>query len=102
LKDAADLVADEARRLVPVKSGALKRSITTTNPERSRLRSHANEVFIGFKPPISRRAHLTEFGTVHSAAKPFLRPALDGKAGQAIRDMGKDLRYWFDRNAGKG
>ena len=96
LRDAAELVADEARRLVPVRSGALRRSITTTTPEKS-MRPHTKQVFVGFKPPTSRRAHLTEFGTRHSSAKPFLRPALDSRAGDAIREMGAELRYWFDK-----
>lgn len=95
LVKAVILVEDEARRLVPVRSGALKRSITHTFPRKGK-RAHEVEVLMGFKPPISRRAHLTEFGTVHAAARPFMRPALDSKAGEAIRKMGAELHDFFE------
>lgn len=86
---------EEAKRLVPVLTGALKRSITYTMPEGG-SRSHTRVVLIGFKPPVSRRAHITEFGTKRSAAKPFLRPALDGQAGKAITAMGAEIKSVLD------
>ena len=36
-------------------------------------------------------AHMVEFGTKHSRAQPFVRPAFDGNAAGAIGTMGKKL-----------
>lgn len=91
---AAEMVTDEARRLVPVRSGALKKSITYELPRVGM--GQVKVVLVGFKPPVSRRAHLTEFGTVHSSAKPFMRPALDSEAGAAIRAMGAEVKSVLD------
>jgi HK97 gp10 family phage protein len=79
------IIVKEAKRLCPKRTGALRRSIgavrgrTNKQDERSML--------VGFKKPGRRYAHLVEFGTVHSAAKPFLRPALDARAADALREM---------------
>lgn len=90
LRAAAKPIIAEAKRLVPVRTGDLKRSITT-NPKRSRAERELT-LLIGFRPPVSRRAHLTEFGTVHSKAQPFIRPALDSQAQAAIDAMGD--KFW--------
>jgi HK97 gp10 family phage protein len=78
------------RRLVPTKTGALKRSITsravraTGGPVLSRI--------IGFRSPGRFYSHLVEFGTVRSSAKPFIRPALDGRRQDALLNLG--ARLW--------
>jgi len=100
LKAGAKPIVAEAKRLVPVLSGELRDSITA-EPERKRKPQDARVILIGFKKPASRRAHLTEFGTAHSAAKPFMRPALDSKAGEALDEMGKALAQGIDREAAK-
>jgi hypothetical protein len=48
-------------------------------------------VLIGFKPPVSRRAHLTEYGTSKHGARPFMRPAMDAKAGEALTVMAETM-----------
>jgi HK97 gp10 family phage protein len=100
LRAGAKPIIEEAKRLVPVKSGALRDSITVAT-ERKRNADNQRMVLIGFKKPHSRRAHLTEFGTVHSVAKPFMRPALDGKAGEALNEMGRVLAKGIEREAKK-
>ena len=90
----------EAKRLVPVRTGALKRSITTA-VERRRKGQAERVVVIGFKKPHSRRAHLEEFGTRHSAAHPFMRPALDTKANEALSEMGDELAKGIADEAAK-
>lgn len=97
---AADVIADRARELCPVGPpshegaekgeypGSLRDAITVISAKGSETEVRAA---IGFKKPVSRRAHLTEFGTSHSAAEPFMRPALDGAGEQAIDTAGKEL-----------
>jgi HK97 gp10 family phage protein len=56
-------------------------------------------ILIGFRPPASRRAHFTEFGTSHSSAQPFMRPALDTRARQALFEMGRVLAVAIEKVA---
>ena len=44
-------------------------------------------------------AHLVEFGTSRTAAKPFMRPAIDSTQGEVIDAMGKGLEKHLDRAA---
>lgn len=100
LRAAARPIVAEAKRLVPVRTGRLKRSIAVAS-ERRRKGDNERVVLIGVKPPASRIAHLVEFGTAHSAARPFLRPALDGKAGEALDEMGRVLAEGIETEAVK-
>lgn len=95
---AAPIVA-EAKRLVPVRTGALRDAITSA-PGRRRGQDE-RVMLIGIAPPTSRRAHLTEFGTIHSAAHPFLRPALDSQVAAALEAMGRELASGLTREAEK-
>ena len=78
--------------------GALKKSITT---KLGRVKGTQRTIEIGYRPPVSRRAHLTEFGTVKSAAKPHLRPALDTQAQTALDEMSRVLGQGIEREAEK-
>jgi HK97 gp10 family phage protein len=89
LKAAARPIVKEAKRLVPVKTGRLRRSITARKGKSDGPAERS--VVIGFKPPGRRYAHLVEFGTSHSAAKPFFRPALDARARDALAAMTEAL-----------
>lgn len=77
----AKIVAKEAKQRVRKRTGKLARSITTQKapPKMSEVAT-----FVGFKPPESRRAHLEEFGTEKQAPAPFVRPAMDEKAGEVL------------------
>ena len=86
LRAAAKPIVAEAKRLVPVLTGALRRSITAQT-SRKGAKKDQRLILIGFRAPVSRRAHFTEFGTSHSAAHPFMRPALDSKVPDALREM---------------
>ncbi len=63
----AEVIAEYARRTVPVKSGELKRSIEATGDTVVATADHAAAV---------------EFGTAKRAAQPYMRPAIKqfGKA----------------------
>lgn len=98
LRAMAKPVVQRARELVPVGSGALKKSITT---KLHRVRGGARVIDVGFKTPTSRRAHLTEYGTRHSAAKPFMRPALDEEAQRSLDEMRRVLAEGIEKEAAK-
>lgn len=100
VRAAAKPIVEEAKRLVPVDTGRLRDSITVVT-ERKRKGDNERVALIGFEKPVSRRAHLTEFGTKHAAARPFMRPALDSKVGEALGEMGKVLARGIDREAKK-
>ena len=114
LRAAAKVVEAEAKRLCPVgKSGDLRESIRVS------LRSKHGRISATVKAGNARAfyAHMVEFGTArhwikpknrkslfvagllretvdHPGAKkePFMRPAIDGKAGEAIDAMAAYLR----------
>lgn len=89
MRVAAQVIVDMAKVLAPVRTGALEESITSA-PQRSNVQREL-KIQIGFKPPVSARAHFTEYGTRHSAAHPFMRPALDARGRAAIAVMGHEL-----------
>ena len=82
MQAASKVVRDEAKRLVPVRTGALRDSIRArrrvgyveTFTGRKRVPGGAAQVFAGGSG--ARHAVLVEYGTVHDPAKPFLEPAL--------------------------
>jgi HK97 gp10 family phage protein len=90
LRAGARIIVAEAKRLAPVRTGALRRSITMAS-QRQPSGSSRRVVLVGFRPPVSRRAHFTEFGTRHSPAEPFLRPAFDVRAVNALSEIGRVL-----------
>lgn len=114
LAKAAEPIAEEARRLVPVNTGTLKESISVSTKLKNKVgeaefsavmraggsKSEAvsamrdarraagapsfAEVFIGPSVPSGFYGHLVEFGTSHSVAQPFLRPAWDAQKMAAL------------------
>ena len=97
----ARVIAKEAKARVPVRTGALKKSIAVRKATGRRASRTGVRVHVGFLKPVSRRAHLTEFGTAHSAAQPFLRPAFDSRAPAALAKIGQILGRGIERAATK-
>lgn len=89
LRAAARPIVKEAKRLVPKRTGELRRSITAVRGKGGGQNERV--VQIGFKRPASRRAHLIEYGTSRSKPQPFMRPALDSQASNALRAMQDEL-----------
>jgi HK97 gp10 family phage protein len=85
LEKAGGVVADRARQIVPVDTGALRNSIRVTRLKgdpKQNIRVYAgNRVKGGSMKKGAERgafyAHMVEFGTVKMGARPFLRPALN-------------------------
>ncbi|TXH48141.1 MAG: hypothetical protein E6Q97_25395 [Desulfurellales bacterium] len=104
LAEGALVVVEEAKERVPVRTGALKRHLhvggyTRLTPEfRRRGRYGALPAPKGQGRNLKMRigstlpyAHLVEYGTRHSRAKPFLRTALDAKRGEMIAMVRKKM-----------
>lgn len=102
LRAMAKPIVQTARILVPVDTGILKKSITT---KLGRVSGGQRTMAIGFKkgPPggASWRAHFVEFGTAHSPAQPFMRPALDEQAHMAFAELGRVLGEGIELEAVK-
>ncbi len=107
VEEAAGLIEEEAKTIVPVDTGNLRDHIHTeqviNQPERQVLAVMAvysagktgSGIDYGFDPPYARRIELGFFGpdklgrVYHQAAQPYMRPAFDQKkaeAAQAIKD----------------
>lgn len=97
---AANRMANDMRRLVPVDEGDLKASITVTPAGGSTPSYSAGGAAV--VPPgaaavtagdtNARHAHFVEFGTMNAAAQPFFLPSVRSNrksAGRAITAAGK-------------
>jgi len=80
LERCAEVVADAARKRVPVASGKLKATIRVTrlkgDPRRNVRVYAGNRIKDG-----AFYAHMVEYGTVKMRAKPYMRPALNTSKG---------------------
>lgn len=92
LREIAKPVLERAKELVPVRTGALRDSLrlSTGGPKKS------GEARINV---LSRLPywHQVEFGNVHQAAEPFLRPALIQQAPELIQKFGDGYRKRIER-----
>lgn len=119
LRAGAAVIAKAARAKVKanpsIDSGLLEKNITSRARRRSKKgsavvsvgihRKAAQVVRKGRKKPVkvvpSRYAHLVEFGTEHSPAEPFMRPALDEQVGVAAEKVKEGLARAVEREARK-
>jgi HK97 gp10 family phage protein len=99
LRAAARPIVKEAKRLVPVRTGQLKRSIVAVM---GRAKPTTRVVLIGFRRPVSRRAHLIEYGNSRHPAQPFMRPALDSQHEEALSAMAETLASGILREEWRG
>ena len=84
-------IADEARRRAPRDEGDLAASITV-QVTRQRNTGGDPRAEIGPSKKEQHVGRFQEFGTAHNAAQPFLRPALDTRAQDAVDIMAAVLR----------
>lgn len=73
LAEGALVIAEYAENMVPVDTGFLRSTVF--------VRYAGNDVEVGFEAPY---ASYVEFGTYKMVAQPFLRPALDFGADEAL------------------
>lgn len=95
------VIVKEAKRRVPVDSGKLRDSLTVGRTTRRRGSRMKGTVYIGPRSKVGAHAHLVEFGTPHAPAQPFLRPALDERAQDAIKKIAERLGKGLEREAEK-
>lgn len=92
-------IQEEAQRLAPRATGKLAANIIRARPRRERGRARrVGAVLIG---PSTRAFYglFLEFGTSTIPAQPFLRPAFDAKAGEALARIGAELGKRIERAA---
>lgn len=102
-------VLEDARNRVPSDTGALRESLRVTRRRpkkgdlvvRVGLRIDARAETAPGQVPPSRRWHFIEFGTKKLAAKPFLRPALDGSSSTVIETLKDELARAISREVKK-
>lgn len=83
IRRGANVIRDEARANAPVDTGLLKRQIRT----RERSEDEGN---MRFAVEVTRSAfygRFLEYGTSNMGAKPFLRPAAEGRTEEAVASM---------------
>ncbi|MGN5373280.1 HK97-gp10 family putative phage morphogenesis protein [Sphingomonas hankookensis] len=103
LRVAATVIAVEQRRLIRVVTGRHRRTITVTNApgfDLDGMGPRDVSVFVGpRRGGAGSTMHLLEWGTAHSAAHPFARPAVDTKGGEAIGIVVAGLRALVEEAA---
>lgn len=84
---AANVVRDEARILVPKRTGNLSKSIQSI-----RRKAQNGQITFTVTPSKGRNqkndgwyAHFIEFGTVKQVAQPFMRPAFESSENEALQ-----------------
>lgn len=82
----ANVVRDEARRLVPIDRGALKKSIGLIK----RKAKSKNEVIFSITPRKGGKVNVfysrfQELGTSKFPAKPYLRPAIENSTDEVLQ-----------------
>ena len=78
------ILRDDARDRAPVQTGALKRAIFAARGDENKP-----NVLVGVNYKIAPHAHLVEFGTVKTNARPYMRPAISSaspKMAQTMKD----------------
>jgi len=94
IRAGAKIILEEAKERAPEDEGTLKKSLgiaakKTKGSDKQVLilaRKGKNQKYDAFY------SHMVEFGTSHSAAKPFLGPAARDKAEEAIKKVGDVLQ----------
>lgn len=95
LGDAAELVLAKMQQYAPVLTGDLRNSLAIMPGEKR------DEVRVGPAGRDAWRAHFIEFGTIYSAAQPFIRPAFDVAQGEMVKAISRRMETSI-RNAAKG
>ena len=101
----ARVIRNEARERVPVGQGPrhLRDMIVVSKSlkRRGRRLNLRGYVVVGIKEEGRFYAHLVEFGSIHAAPHPFMRPAFDTKKEEALRIIGPKLGKEIEKQARK-
>jgi len=95
----ARVIVNRAKQNAPVDSGALRKSIRVfTDRGEARLGGSTRTAYVGTR---LFYGWFLEFGTQHIAAQPFLRPALDEAAQEAVNKLADNLGKGIIREVSK-
>jgi HK97 gp10 family phage protein len=116
VRKAGVVVVNAAKAQVPVRTGSIKRSLThRTNHKLSqglfgvkvtirggrkaseRTANRRGKGSVYHPDAVERYYRFQELGTKHHPAKPFLKPALEGKAGEVLEVLKRELAAGLER-----
>ena len=105
-RKALEPMLDQAQQLAPVDDGDLRDSIVMASSSLTKRAKQQErkeptrgvKVFVG---TASRNGVPREFGTVRSAAQPFMRPAWDSTKGKALQTVKDELAGEIERTAAR-
>ena len=102
VRHAARPLVVEARRLVPVRTGNLKKSIGVTKSRQKK----PHLIVFNVSPRTNGKYDgwyglFVELGTRRAAPHPYLRPAFEAKAGECIEAFVKYMRKRLDKELAK-
>jgi HK97 gp10 family phage protein len=86
IRPAADLVYNAIHPRIPVRTGKLKASLETRETQ---IRGEPSAVVLFSRKggKVGRRAHFTEYGTVHVRAQPAFVPGVEASEAEAARTV---------------
>jgi len=91
---------EEAKRLVPVRTGTLKKSIGVV-----KRRSKDKNIIRFSVAPLKKKggwyAHFVEFGTSKMRAKPFMRSAFEKKGEESIKYVKEYMKKRVEKELAK-
>ena len=101
-KGAADIVADEARRLAPVKSGQLRRSIRTSGTTKGGVIRIGKKKIpyagrVTFGDPTSLYGRIRGGGGIKIKGNPFFYEAADRQFKEVVQYYDEELERILDR-----
>lgn len=99
LKAGGRVLVKGMKQRAPKRTGALAASPTVSSA--AKVTKGKSQAAVGFKKPVSRRVHLTEFGTENTLAQPFIRPTLEQDNAKAVAAIGQLLGRGVEREARK-
>lgn len=94
--EGAEVIAEEARRRVPRKTGLLKENIVVRTEKRGRpVHAYVGVIYgLGGAP----HAHLVEYGTARGGKPhPFIRPAMSAKKQEAQKVIIESIAFQIDK-----
>ena len=101
----ARVIRNEARRLVPVGPGPTHLRdmivVSRTVQRGGKRRSVKGGVVLGIRDEGRYYASIVEFGSSRTSPQPYMRPALDNKAQEALDVIGPKLGKEIEKQAGK-
>lgn len=93
-------IIQEAKNLVPTKTGTLKKSIGVVK-RRSRDKNITHFSVAPLKKKGGWYAHFVEFGTSKMSAKPFMRPSFEKKGEESIKFVREYMKKRVDKEIAK-